>query len=111
MMEHQLDEFDTSSIYFKVVKIAKEFFDNRGIFTVDVLADINPSVEQLAKSVKTISELISLLSNDFSDQNMAINAKQCSLELFQLATAVKDFDHERTQELLHLLEKYTKGPY
>lgn len=102
---------EPAQIYYKIVSIAKVFVENRKWLTIDSVSTLDPSIEELADIAKQISEIISAISNDYSDENMAINAKQCSVELLQLAKAVKENNEVAMQSALDAMKKYTNGPY
>lgn len=102
---------DTHTIYLKVVKVAQAFVSQRAHLTIEALNDFDPSLEELAEVVRSISEMISALSSDFKDRNMAINAFQCSLDLERLARAALDGDQQEVDSALDALVKYCTGPY
>lgn len=106
-----MTHLEPAQIYYKIVSIAKVFVENRKWLTIDSVSNLDPSIEELADIAKQISEIISAISNDYSDENMAINAKQCSVELLQLAKAVKENNEVAMQNALDAMKKYTNGPY
>lgn len=102
---------DTREIYFRVIEIANIFVKARAHLTIEALKDFNPTVAELGEVVRSISKMIEELAADFSDQNMAINAFQCSLDLGRLAKSVTVGDAEEMNNALDALERYPNGPY
>lgn len=109
------EEMSARAVYYRVVEIARIFVtsDMDSPLTVRDLKDINPSVAELARHVKRISAIIQALASagDFSDENMAINARQCSTDLYRLAVAVNEEDQEKVDQILVELDKYQNCPY
>lgn len=106
------DELTPRDIYFRIVEIAKLFFDGKNGLTIDVLCDFDPTIEEFAVAVRNIARLIEAVSDeDISNSNISINARQCSLDLFRLAAAVREEDQEKVDKTLDNLGRYVNGPY
>lgn len=104
---------DTQRLYHRVIEIANIFVKEQAHLTIEALQDFDPSVEEFAETVKRIAKLIETFASedDYSDQNIAINAHQCSIELGQLATAINRSDQTEVNRIIGELAKYEKDPY
>lgn len=102
---------DTRTIYYRVVQIANIFVSKRAHLTIAAVSDFDPSVEEFAEIVASVAEMIQAIAGDFSDENMAMNAFQCSLDLHRLARAVLEKNQEDFESALDALAKYCVGPY
>jgi len=80
---------DFESLYRRILKIVNYFLKEGAHLNLQVLKDFDPSVEQIAKDLRMLSGILKELASDnYDDQNMAINAFQCVLIMEQIAKLV-----------------------
>ncbi len=102
---------DTLTIYQRVLQTVEYFLKNAAHLTINELKDFDPSIEELAKNLRTLATILgSLASSGYDDEDMAINALQCCLELEKLAQIVQDEQEDELEELFLRLEMHVKAP-
>ena len=102
---------DTRSLYLKIIAIANHFLKNNTIITIEELKDFDPSLEELAKLMRELANILKDLAADsYEDENMAINAFQCCLTMEKLADVVNNEDEAALPELIKSLEMHVKVP-
>ena len=107
------DDLDIREIYFRILIITNKFVTNASLFNLDInlLKSLNPNASQIAKDIKALSHIIESLANeDYSDQNLAINAKQAALFILQIAEAIQDESKQNLDDRLRDLEKLFSAP-
>ena len=102
---------DTRSLYLKIIAIANYFLKNNTIITIEELKDFNPTVEELAKLMRELANILKdLAADNYEDENMAINAFQCCLIMEKLADVVKNEDETALEDLIKNLEMHVNVP-
>lgn len=108
------DDLDIREIYFRILIIANKFVTNASLFNLDInlLKNLNPNATQIAKDIKSLSQIVdSLATGEFSDQNLAINAKQATLFMLQIAEAIQAESKQDLNDRLSDLEKLFNTPF
>lgn len=102
-------------LYYRVLKVANYFLENATStgLSIESLKKLNPTVNQVARDLRLLAVILKeVAANDYSEENMAINAFQCCLIMEKLADAVAADREEALQELIDELEKHVNGgPY
>jgi hypothetical protein len=101
---------DTRDIYARVLVIVEFFLKNAAHLTITELQNYNPSIEELARDVKRLASILGVLANDYEDENMAINALQCCLQLRNLANVVRHGEESELDSIFKTLELHTQVP-
>lgn len=102
---------DTRSLYLKIITIADFFLRNNAILSIEALKDFDPTVEELARIMRSLANILKDLAADsYEDENMAINAFQCCLIMERLAVVVKDENEDALEELIKTLEMHVLVP-
>ena len=80
--------------------------------SVHELQDYNPSIAELAENVRRLAKILEMFSNAgyYEDEAMAINARQCVLELSLLADIVARGREEDLASSFARLDLYIKAP-
>ncbi|TXL12890.1 hypothetical protein BMR04_14870 [Methylococcaceae bacterium HT3] len=98
-------------IYYRIINAVNFFLESVGSITIDGLKEVNPSVERIAKDMRTLSNILKdLAGSSYEDQNLAINALQCCFIMEELAIAVSEEREGDFDELFRKLELHTKVP-
>lgn len=99
------------AIYYRVIQITSAFLEQSSGLTIDALKTVDPSVEQLAKTMRTLATVLKDLAGDsWDDENMALNAFQCCLTMERLADVVATSDEDGLNQVLKDLELHAKVP-
>lgn len=102
---------DCALVYQRVLAVANFFLKNASHLTFDGLKELNPTVDQIAKDLRTLAKLLkALASDDYDDENMAINASQCCVVMERIARCVESNNEQELSELLRSLEKHVSVP-
>ena len=105
---------DMSNLYFRVLQVVNYFLESSSHISVAALKDFDPTVNQLAKSLRVLATILKDLAGEsYEDQDMAINAFQCVLIMEQIANLVGSVDDNCEQQLELLvksLEGHAKAP-
>ncbi len=106
-----MEEEAVKELYYRVIATANTFLEGRSWFTIEALKEIDPSVEQLAKTMRLIATVLKDLAGDsYEDTSMALNAFQCCLVMERLADIVGREDDGELEQALNELELHAKVP-
>ena len=98
-------------IYYRVIEITNSFLEASSGLTIEGLREFDPSVEKLAKIMRTLATVLKDLAGDsWDDERMALNAFQCCLTMERLAEVVANSDDGGLAEVLRELEIHAKVP-
>jgi len=102
---------ELSGLYYRIIEVANFFLRNASHLTIDALKDFDPSVEVIAKNMRTLATIVKDLAGDnYDDENMAINAFQCCLIMERIADIVAKGEGDDLDSLVKQLELHTKVP-
>lgn len=102
---------DSRSVYVRLLTIVDYFVSNAVHLHVKDLKEFDPSLEELAREIRTLATVIGVLaSSRYEDENMAVNAIQCCLEMERLAKIVQQEDEAELEEVFRRLEMHVKAP-
>jgi hypothetical protein len=101
---------NTREVYVRVLHIVEFFLKNAMHLSIADLQNHDPSIEELAKDVRKLSFVLRILVEDCEDENMAINALQCCIEMERLARAVRSGNESDLEGIFRNLEMYIKVP-
>lgn len=102
-------------LYDRVLFVVKYFLKEAEpvltIVSVDTLRTINPSVAQMASTLRRLHSVIGMLANDsYEQEEIKINALQCVLLMEQIAIGIERSDNDRILDLITQLEKLINVP-
>lgn len=106
-MEEQLLEF-----YGRVFTVVEYFVEEAiPVLTIDNVKQINPTVAEMAKTLRQLHAIIGLLANDsYEQEEMRINALQCVILMERIAQCVEHNDEDALPQLVGELEDLAKAP-
>ena len=78
---------------------------------VNNLETIDPTVGQMAQTLRRLHAVIGVLANDsYQQEDMKINALQCVLMMEQIAVCIENSDSEGVVQLISNLENLKNAP-
>lgn len=81
------------------------------IASLEKLKAIDPTVGQMAKTLRKLHAVIGVLANDsYEQEEIKINALQCVVTMEQIAVGMENSDIERVMQLISELEKLKNAP-
>lgn len=103
---------DAKLVYQRVLAVARQFIDNTShIINVANLKELNPTVGQLAVDLRDLANVLKDIAGDnYEDQDMALNAFQCSLTMRQIADCVEEENEHDLNNLVETLEMHAHAP-
>jgi hypothetical protein len=104
---------DAKQIYYRLLDVADYFIKHASLvaLNLEALRDLNPSVEQIAKDMRSLAVIIKALAgNSFEDDNMGINALQCAWAMERIVTALARNETNELEEMVAHLELLTRAP-
>lgn len=102
---------EVEEIYQRVLSVANYFVKNASYLTINNLKEFDPTVDQIAKDLRTLANIMKVLAGDnYSDENMAINAFQCCFIMEKIAGCVEKDDEVQLRQLVQDLEMHVQVP-
>ena len=102
---------ETTLVYQRVIAVANFFLENASHLTIDALKEFDPTVEQIARDLRMLSNILKGLAGDsYDDENMSINAFQCCLTMERIARCIEEDNEQELNSLVKQLEMHTKVP-
>lgn len=102
---------EAKKTYYRIISVANYFLENAAHLTFEALKEFNPSVEELAKIMRTLAHMLKeVAGSNYEDEDMALNAFQCCIIMEQLADAVAKDNGDNVEQLMQQLETHTKVP-
>lgn len=107
-----MDQSETiRQIYYRVISLTNSILRESSVLTIEALREVDPSVEQLARTMRLLATVLKDLAGDsWDDEKMALNAFQCCLTMERLAEIVANSDHDGLDKVLRDLELLTNVP-
>ncbi|MGL4225437.1 MAG: hypothetical protein ACRCSE_09990 [Vibrio sp.] len=102
-MEEQLHHF-----YQRLFRVAKHFLDQSKLFAVQELSQHNdPTFEELAKYAGMMATTMETIASvgGWSEERIAINARQAALVMREMALAISAHDQEALTQASDRLEQ------
>jgi hypothetical protein len=100
---------DTAELYQRIIRIVTLFTQEAYSLTINELDGLDPTVEELTKDLKFLSELLDKISkDDYSEINMRLNAAQCVIFMELVSTCINDNNQEDLDKYMVELEKHAK---
>lgn len=95
-------------LYQVVFKVARHFIQQSKVHSIDVLLSHNdPTYEEIAEITKNLADLMQQLADvgGWNEERIAANAKQASLHMSEMATAIVNNDEDALELARNNLEK------
>lgn len=110
---HSSSTNEARDVYLRILNVADFFIAQSATLNLNMeaLQAMNPDARKMAKIMRSLADVLrALAGNDYSDENMAINAFQCCLLMEQIADAIVQQDASLVEVLLSSLEKHVNAP-
>lgn len=91
-------------LYNKILETANLFLHQSKRFSVDILAEENPSYEALAEMMERLSRILFILADDFDPLICQKAVDYCGF-MKQMGLAIKNHNQEELSKLADALEK------
>lgn len=107
-------DVESRTLYYRVIKVVNYFLAEALHVELKALRDFDPSVAQLAKELRTLSDFLKEIADgDYDNQAIAMNAFQACLVMARIAdlVATEDGRQEDLEAMLRELEMFTNVPY
>ncbi len=103
---------NTTLVYQQVIKTVNYFLSHTNGMQLSQLQELDPDVGTMAKILRQLVAVLQALVNtqSYDDENMAINALQCCVEMEKLAAKILAGDATEIDEIFSRLEKITNAP-
>lgn len=99
-----MTNINPQELYFKILEHAGAFLHNSKRFSVDVLAEDDPSYETIAELMQNLATIITVLAEDFDPMMGEKAIDYCSI-MKKMGIAIKNKDQNVLSKLVCELDK------
>jgi hypothetical protein len=103
---------NTSNLYHHLIDIVDYFLSHTNGMQLVQLQQLDPDVGTMARILRQLVVILRSLvtAGSYDDENMAINALQCCVEMELLADKISKCDETGINEIFARLDRIVKAP-